>query len=61
MKEPTTYISVNRISNKLAMTRSLGDYVLKVHGVTCEPEINEYPLPNHKTQILIASNGFWDS
>ena len=61
MNEPATYICSKSISNKLAMTRSLGDYALKSHGVSWEPEIHEYPLPKSKSQILIASDGFWDS
>ena len=61
MNEPATYICSNILPNKLAMTRSLGDYALKNHGITWEPEIHEYPLPNEKSQILIASDGFWDS
>jgi serine/threonine protein phosphatase PrpC len=61
MEEPATYICCNTISNKLAMTRSLGDYALKSYGITWEPEIREYPLPTLKSQILIGSDGFWDS
>ena len=61
MNEPAIYICSKLVPHKLAMTRSLGDYGLKSHGIICTPEIKEFPFPKSKSQVLIASDGFWDS
>ena len=43
------------------MTRSLGDFVAKTVGVTCEPEIKVFSnLNEHDRAVVIASDGIWD-
>ena len=45
----------------LAMTRSLGDFVAKTVGVTCDPEIKVFPsITEHDKAVVIASDGIWD-
>ena len=46
---------------RLNMGRSIGDYFLKQYGVSNIPDIQEYPRPPKGSQLLIASDGFWDS
>ena len=43
------------------MTRSLGDFVAKTVGVTCDPEIKVFPsITEHDKAVVIASDGIWD-
>lgn len=58
MCEPAVYMYAG--INNLASTRSIGDYVLKPHGIICEPDVSEYPVPSPGSQLLIGSDGFWD-
>ena len=44
----------------LAMTRSFGDRVGKEVGVSCEPEIKEFPLSEEDKFMIIASDGVWE-
>ena len=44
----------------LAMTRSFGDRVGKSVGVSCEPEIKEFPLSEEDKFMIIASDGVWE-
>jgi serine/threonine protein phosphatase PrpC len=44
----------------LAMTRSFGDAVSLLAGVTAEPEIKEYELKKEDKMIVIASDGVWE-
>lgn len=44
----------------LAMSRSLGDGILKEYGVTAEPEIREIELKQQDKMLVIASDGIWD-
>jgi len=58
MDEPAIYMCA--VGSQLASTRSIGDYALKPHGIICEPDISEHPVPLSGSQLLIASDGFWD-
>ncbi len=43
------------------MTRSLGDFVAKTVGVTCDPEVKVFAnLTENDRAIVIASDGIWD-
>jgi len=43
------------------MTRSLGDFVAKTVGVTCDPEIKVFPnITDSDKAVVIASDGIWD-
>jgi serine/threonine protein phosphatase PrpC len=43
------------------MTRSLGDFVAKTVGVTCDPEIKVFSnLTENDRVVVIASDGIWD-
>lgn len=59
MGDPATYVE-KHCYNKLAVTRSIGDYHMREKGVTPEPSIKEFPIPENNSQILIGSDGFWD-
>ena len=42
------------------MSRSFGDEVAHLVGVSTEPEINEYYFVNEDKFIIIASDGLWE-
>lgn len=42
------------------MTRSFGDAVSLLAGVTAEPEVKEYDLVKEDKMIVIASDGVWE-
>lgn len=45
----------------LAMSRSLGDFVVHTAGVTSKPDIFEYELdPNEDCMLIVATDGIWD-
>ena len=44
----------------LAMSRSLGDFVAKNYGVTCEDDIIDVNLSKDDMAIVIGSDGVWD-
>lgn len=44
----------------LAMSRSLGDFVAKNYGVTCEDDIIDVTLSKDDMAIVIGSDGVWD-
>eukprot|EP00250_Pteridium_aquilinum_P012986 c21063_g2_i1 orf=279-1550(-) len=44
----------------LAMTRALGDYCLKNHGVIAEPEVTHRRLTHKDKFIVLATDGVWD-
>ena len=47
--------------NKLAMTRSIGDYKFQERmGLICEPSISRIDKLTEGQQIIIASDGLWD-
>ncbi len=42
------------------MTRSLGDYVAQTVGVSCIPEIIQYPITSDDKILILASDGVWE-
>ncbi|CAD6251368.1 unnamed protein product [Miscanthus lutarioriparius] len=44
----------------LAMARSLGDYLLKRHGVVSEPEVTHRRVAPGDLFIILATDGVWD-
>jgi serine/threonine protein phosphatase PrpC len=44
----------------IAISRSLGDFVVKNLGVICEPDIIEIDISKEFKFLIIASDGFWD-
>jgi serine/threonine protein phosphatase PrpC len=60
-REIGAYIG-NGFNHKLAMTRSIGDFIHKQnYGVTAEPSIKQHPPLSEKQVIVCASDGLWDS
>eukprot|EP00929_Paragymnodinium_shiwhaense_P006160 TRINITY_DN10903_c0_g1_i1.p1 TRINITY_DN10903_c0_g1~~TRINITY_DN10903_c0_g1_i1.p1 ORF type:complete len:521 (+),score=85.45 TRINITY_DN10903_c0_g1_i1:190-1752(+) len=58
--EERVYIRGQRYPG-LQMTRSLGDLLVKSHGVVAEPEIYEWPLEGYRDPLLIvATDGVWE-
>lgn len=57
------YVTVGDGSESLAMTRALGDFHLKRHGVIAIPECQEAPAPAAGTTraVILGSDGLWDS
>lgn len=55
------YIANGRVNNYLAVTRAIGDAVMRDVGVTPQPHVCHYSLnPNKAYVIVIASDGLWD-
>ncbi|KAG4931507.1 hypothetical protein AAZX31_17G216800 [Glycine max] len=50
----------NENSPGLAMSRSLGDFLLKDHGVIAIPDVSYHPLTSTDQFIVLASDGVWD-
>ncbi|XP_078177239.1 protein phosphatase 2C family protein [Carex rostrata] len=44
----------------LAMSRSLGDFQLKHHGVICTPQVVYHRITDRDLFIVLASDGVWD-
>ena len=42
------------------MSRSLGDNVAHLYGVTSDPEITEYDIKPEDKFIILASDGVWE-
>lgn len=57
------YVTVGDNTESLAMTRALGDFHLKRHGVIAEPESQEVPAPAPGTvrAVILGSDGVWDT
>jgi serine/threonine protein phosphatase PrpC len=57
------YVTVHDGSESLAMTRALGDFHLKRHGVIATPEIQTAPAPAPGTTraVILGSDGVWDT
>ena len=44
----------------LAMSRSLGDYLIQEEGVTHEPVIEHFTIYSNDLVLVVASDGVWD-
>lgn len=44
----------------LAMSRSIGDLLLKPYGVTAEPEVKTFQLTSQDRYVILASDGIWE-
>nr|XP_051205553.1 probable protein phosphatase 2C 21 [Lolium perenne] len=56
-----------RVNGLLAMSRSIGDFILKSNGlsateqmVTCNPDVRTVDITDDTEFLLIASDGIWD-
>jgi serine/threonine protein phosphatase PrpC len=54
------YFAKGRVSGRLEVTRSLGDYNMKTQGVIGRPDIMRYELNQGDRFLVIASDGIWD-
>ena len=57
------YVTAADGSESMAMTRALGDFHLKRHGLIAEPEIQTAPAPAPGTTraVALGSDGLWDA
>jgi serine/threonine protein phosphatase PrpC len=57
-----SYVVCPYRTERLAITRALGDFNLKPHGVSSEPSITTVPAPavGVTRAIVLASDGLWD-
>lgn len=44
----------------LAVSRSIGDHIVKGVGVTAEPVVSEYELDDQDQFFILASDGVWE-
>ena len=44
----------------LAMSRSIGDSVAAMVGVSCEPDLLTYSLQPYDKFVVLASDGIWE-
>lgn len=49
-----------RLRGTLALTRSLGDHMLKSSGLSAEPTVTRIVLTPCHTMVVLASDGLWD-
>jgi serine/threonine protein phosphatase PrpC len=50
----------NRESPGLAMSRALGDYCVKDHGVISAPEVTQRRIRGRDQFVILATDGVWD-
>lgn len=50
----------NRVGGVLAVSRAIGDHVLRDQGVIANPFINKLELRLIHKWIIVASDGLWD-
>ena len=60
--EPATYMQYVHIGeiHKLAMTRSIGDLIMRRGGIISEPSVSQIQVEDD-TVVLIATDGYWDN
>jgi serine/threonine protein phosphatase PrpC len=58
-----SYIICPYQTERLAITRALGDFNLKPHGLSAEPSVTTVPAPavGVTRAIVLASDGLWDA
>lgn len=54
------FYGVWRVGGVLAVSRAIGDRILKTQGVTAEPEIRQCRITPADKFIVLASDGLWD-
>ena len=50
----------DRVAGQLAISRALGDHLLKNSGVSSEPFTTRLPLASSDEFLVIGSDGLWD-
>ena len=60
--EPATYMQYVHVGeiHKLAMTRSIGDLVMRRGGIISEPSVSQIQIEDDAV-VLIATDGYWDN
>jgi len=60
--EPATYVVTDTLrgERRLAMTRSIGDFLFKDKGIICDPIIKHIPFPETSFSLIVATDGLWD-
>lgn len=53
-------IFAGRVYGQLILSRALGDFSLKKHGVIATPYVSKYYLTDKDKYIVVASDGVWD-
>jgi protein phosphatase 2C family protein 2/3 len=54
------YLNAELTQVGLAVSRSIGDHVVKNVGVTAEPEVIQYVLDDADRFFILASDGVWE-
>uniref|UniRef100_A0A7N0TGE7 protein-serine/threonine phosphatase n=1 Tax=Kalanchoe fedtschenkoi TaxID=63787 RepID=A0A7N0TGE7_KALFE len=44
----------------LAMSRALGDYCVKGHGLISVPDVRQWPISSKDQFVILATDGVWD-
>jgi len=53
-------IFAGRVYGQLILSRALGDFSLKKHGVIATPYVSKYYISEKDRYIVVASDGVWD-
>jgi len=59
-REWSAYVTTP-LRDRLAMTRAIGDFHMKSHGVICTPSISTVAPAAGTRAIVMASDGLWDA
>jgi serine/threonine protein phosphatase PrpC len=55
-----TINSDGRISRKLAVARTLGDFWCSEKGLYVEPDVREFEIEDEEDSLIVACDGLWD-
>jgi len=60
VREEGGFVSMGRVGGELAVSRAMGDLLLKSSGVSCRPSVSARDA-SRDLAVVIASDGLWDT
>lgn len=52
--------NTNRVNGQIQVTRSIGDRLMKKHGLISEPSVQKYTISDDDEFLILATDGVWD-
>ncbi|CAE7944884.1 ptc1 [Symbiodinium sp. KB8] len=59
IREEGGFVTMGRVSGELAVSRALGDLLLKNSGLSCKPSVRAHDA-KRDLALVLASDGLWD-
>ncbi|CAE7201569.1 CCC1, partial [Symbiodinium sp. CCMP2592] len=59
IREEGGFVTMGRVSGELAVSRALGDLLLKSSGLSCKPSVRAHDA-KRDLALVLASDGLWD-